>query len=201
MRKILRIFLAMGLVAMMATSALASLALDFTSSSNSFSPSTQYSLGFSFSPKVSVNVTALGYFDADANGLVTSHPVGIYDANGNLLAFTTVSTTDPLTSWFRFHDITPLTLEANQTYVIAGYTSNQDNYTWDPEGFTTDSNINFLSDRYIGSLSLAFPTSSSGVTGYFGPNFLVSAVPVPPTVILLGSGLLSLAGWRRFRKG
>jgi hypothetical protein len=29
----------------------------------------------------------------------------------------------------------------------------------------------------------------------------VVAVPLPPTVFLLGSGLLGLAGWRRFRKG
>ena len=28
-----------------------------------------------------------------------------------------------------------------------------------------------------------------------------SPVPLPPTVLLLGSGLLGLAGWRRFRKG
>jgi hypothetical protein len=28
----------------------------------------------------------------------------------------------------------------------------------------------------------------------------VQAVPLPPTVLLLGSGLLGLAGWRRFRK-
>jgi hypothetical protein len=28
-----------------------------------------------------------------------------------------------------------------------------------------------------------------------------NAVPLPPTVLLLGSGLLGLVGWRRFRKG
>jgi len=27
------------------------------------------------------------------------------------------------------------------------------------------------------------------------------SVPLPPTVLLLGSGLLGLVGWRRFRKG
>jgi hypothetical protein len=31
--------------------------------------------------------------------------------------------------------------------------------------------------------------------------FRTDAVPLPPTVLLLGSGLLGLAGWRRFRKG
>ena len=29
----------------------------------------------------------------------------------------------------------------------------------------------------------------------------IDVVPLPPTVLLLGSGLLGLAGWRRFRKG
>jgi hypothetical protein len=33
---------------------------------------------------------------------------------------------------------------------------------------------------------------------YFG--FFLEPVPIPPTVLLLGSGLLGLAGWRRFRK-
>jgi probable HAF family extracellular repeat protein len=33
-----------------------------------------------------------------------------------------------------------------------------------------------------------------------GHPFLYDPVPLPPTVFLLGSGLLGLAGWRRFRK-
>jgi hypothetical protein len=28
-----------------------------------------------------------------------------------------------------------------------------------------------------------------------------AVIPVPPTLLLLGSGLLGLGGWRRFRKG
>jgi hypothetical protein len=31
-------------------------------------------------------------------------------------------------------------------------------------------------------------------------GFIASPVPLPPTVLLLGSGLLGLVGWRRFRK-
>jgi hypothetical protein len=30
--------------------------------------------------------------------------------------------------------------------------------------------------------------------------FQLPAVPLPPTVLLVGSGLLGLAGWRRIRK-
>jgi hypothetical protein len=40
-------------------------------------------------------------------------------------------------------------------------------------------------------------TSNPGFEGVASPN----SVPLPPTVLLLGSGLLGLAGWRRFRKG
>ena len=35
---------------------------------------------------------------------------------------------------------------------------------------------------------------------YLGQYTVVGAVPLPPSCILLGSGLLGLVGWRRFRK-
>jgi probable HAF family extracellular repeat protein len=40
---------------------------------------------------------------------------------------------------------------------------------------------------------------SGEIVGYTYPYS--PFVPLPPTVILLASGLLELAGWRRFRKG
>jgi hypothetical protein len=44
--------------------------------------------------------------------------------------------------------------------------------------------------------------SFQGDMGYIGVGKLdFQTVPLPPTVFLLGSGLLGLVGWRRFRKG
>jgi hypothetical protein len=53
----------------------------------------------------------------------------------------------------------------------------------------------------------AYFVTESGIEGKFvyepGGNVYIgfSDVPVPPTAILLGSGLLGLVSWRRFRKG
>lgn len=46
--------------------------------------------------------------------------------------------------------------------------------------------------------NLGFVSTGPDVRAFFGGNF-TSPVPVPSTVLLLGSGLLGLAGWR-FRK-
>lgn len=71
---------------------------------------------------------------------------------------------------------------------------------------------------YFGMLTLSYTSGQSGQDGHIGSylkillkagpdsgmvNFdklTLDAVPVPPTVWLLGSGLLGLVGWRRFRK-
>jgi hypothetical protein len=42
---------------------------------------------------------------------------------------------------------------------------------------------------------------SSGYVEILVDHGSVSAVPLPPTILLLGSALVGLAGWRRFRKG
>jgi hypothetical protein len=49
-----------------------------------------------------------------------------------------------------------------------------------------------------------FYYSQVGMDRVVGANLVsldVHVVPLPPSVFLLGSGLLGLAGWRRFRKG
>jgi hypothetical protein len=63
-----------------------------------------FTLGFSFSTNVPITVTGLGIFDSDQNGLIDSHPVGIWDGGGTLVASGTVAsvTADPLINQFRY---------------------------------------------------------------------------------------------------
>jgi len=51
------------------------------------------------------------------------------------------------------------------------------------------------------SLQLSGPSWRPDATSYFDDfSANVRPVPLPPTALLLGTGLLGLAGWRRFRK-
>jgi hypothetical protein len=64
---------------------------------------------------------------------------------------------------------------------------------------------------YYSGSSYRFNDTTEAASAYVWDNaqgsyytnyaFTGSAVPLPPSMLLLGSGLLGLVGWRRFRKG
>lgn len=201
MKKFLRLLLALSLVAFMAGPALAGLAVDFSSVTTDFTNG-NWSLGWEFTTTAPVTVKALGFYDDLKNGLTQNHAVGIYDTAGTLLVSTTVLTTDPLVSFFRMHNITPLVLAGSTTYFIQAVTGTE-NYTWGTNGFVVDPSISFNVDAFFGPASgvLAFPNDSDGITdGYFGPNFSTDyAAPLPSTLVFLGSGLMGLIGLARRR--
>jgi len=60
---------------------------------------------------------------------------------------------------------------------------------------TVDFDPSFSFEYFGGGFSLE--GGKSLTSGGYG---VAPAVPIPPTVLLLGSGLLGLVGWRRFRK-
>jgi hypothetical protein len=63
-------------------------------------------VGWLFKPTVDIEVTALGCFDADQDGLAHKHRVGIFDAHtGQLVASVTVGRTSALEGAFRWEPL------------------------------------------------------------------------------------------------
>lgn len=77
--------------------------------------------GWLFIPTTDIWVTSLGYFDADDDGLLHSHHVGIFlKSSGALLTpLTSVQPMDPLIARFRWHDIPPVKLTAGVEYLMS----------------------------------------------------------------------------------
>ena len=181
-------------------------AVSFTGVTDNFTNG-NWSLGWQFSTNVSIDVTALGYYNASLtggdssfqNGTCNCGEVGIYDSAGNLLASTTVTSADPVVGFFNYATIPTLVLAAGQTYYVAAETGTSD-YTYFTTGFGVSSDINFIQDEYVAGASLAFPTSSDDYAAnqggaWFGPNFQETAAgtPEPASLFLSGTALMALA--------
>lgn len=176
-----------------------------TTPSSVFSNTGTWTLGWSFSVNSAISVTALGAFDANSDGLNVAHDVGIWNAQGSLLASATVpsGTVGTLDSGYRFVSIAPLALTAGSTYYVGAVYFVNDNDGWlqDPTTLVTAPQITFLSRQYESSGgSLVFPDLvGSGTTGYFGGNFEFggSSVPEPSTIAMLAVGLGMALAFRR----
>jgi len=183
-----------------------------------------WTVGWSFWSTDSIKVTALGFFDEGQDGLSYAHEVGLWNENGTLLVSATVpiGTTGELTGDFRFVSLAnPITLSAGLRYYVGSlYLSS---YTSDnqPNGLVPDNllmnvaslnpapgiayDVQRAASNY--SLSLLFPDwmpTNNTSNGYFGPNFEIETgggatgrVSEPATMLLLGLGLIGVAGVRR----
>lgn len=182
------------------------LGVDFTSPGSTSSPS-QWSLGYQFIANSGATVTALGTFDLGGDGFAQDQQVGLWNSSGTLLASTFVSNSDPLTGFWRFHNISGVTLTAGGTYYVAS--QGGEGYTWLTNGFTVASEITFVEDAWhfngnTDNNPLAFPDQTDGFTqadggGFFGGNveFGSSTTPEPGTILLMGPALLGLVGFAR----
>ena len=167
-------------------------AIDFTSlgSGRNYYQGSSYSLGWNFTTNQDVSVNGLAFYDDLADGLSASHEVGIFDGTTcDKITSTTVETSDPLTGFFRFHDITPVVLTAGKKYYIAAVTGTA-RYAIDVTPLTVDPSITFGGFSIFGStqptttLSCPNGSQSPGFHGDFGPNFRIgtsgpAATPTP----------------------
>ncbi len=152
-------------------------ALTFTTpTSGSVFTGSGYSFGWQFALSNSIQVTALGCFDQDGDGLNTPRLVTLWDNAGNLVCSGTVDSADPLQDGFRYTStISGTTNLAAGTYTIAAYfadTADLMIYNASRSAFTNASPVNYIEGRYGGGYA-TIPTEhyEDQDEAYFGPNF------------------------------
>ena len=158
-------------------------ALDFSSLGSGFDyyQGNSYSLGWAFTPSENITVTQLGFYDDLKNGLTESHNVGIFDAQTcALLAIATVTPADSLTGFFRYHEISPVTLDFGKMYFIATV-SGSERYAVDVTTLNIDPRILFEGYAASGGnganpidiLTCPDNFQVNTIHGDFGPSFML----------------------------
>ena len=163
-----------------------------------------YVYGWQFDALEDMTISMLGLYDQGGDGLLQSHEVGVWDANGTLLTSleTEAGENGLLIGNFRYFDIVPLNLQKDMRYVLGATSWSQDYYAFNVSDFDTDDGIRYLSPvhRFSGG-ELEFPTGS-GNSSIFNINlFRTEAVdlPEPQSMFMLVMGLGIMLMLRRKR--
>ena len=173
-------------------------AVEYSTSSTLFD-TRPFTSGYMFTTSVTFDVNALAYW---VDGKGHNHQVGIWDAKGNLLASTTVLSTDVVQGHFQYHTIADLFL-APGTYTIGGeFLGNGDPFPSDAKGVVSIPGYKYVQDEQQVGSGLNFPTNSFGIYGDNGilvVDFSIAQVPEPATLTLFALGIAGMAGygWRR----
>jgi hypothetical protein len=156
-------------------------------------------LGYQFSTSVPFTINALAYW---VDGLGNNHQVGLWDSVGTLLVSTTVLNTDPIQGHFKYHSIPTFSLVPG-TYTIGGEFVGVNPLPYQAQGVVTVPGFTWITGRSNESGTFNYPNQplpggggAYGTNAVLAPNFSI-AVPESSTLLLLGSGLVALAVWRR----
>jgi len=202
-------------------SAPAQVALSFTSvGANSYLDGLGRMIGWEFTVDQTLEVTQLGWFDLNGNGLATAHQVGIWDtADQSLVTSVTIAagTAEEMMSGFRYATLgSSAYLLPGLTYRIAGFDpgTGGDAHVWDVfhtgyanyevSGFTVETNINLLAGHALGATAASFgyPLGPIGDARsvLMGPNMTFTVVPEPSTTVLVAAGLAVIVTALRRRR-
>jgi len=155
-------------------------------------------VGFTFQPLTTISVTELGYFD-----YILTRPgsisVGLWAADGTLLASNTITSGSLLLDQSRYESITPIFLQAGETYYVAAFSATGpfSAVAVDPNdgaanGYATSSpEIQIGQVAYENNSVFGFPATLDGLPGsaIIAPNFEFQVVPEPTALGLMGAGL------------
>ena len=180
-------------------------------------------LGWSFVPTALIEITSLGFYDSGHDGFEESHLVGVWDAEGALLASGMLARgdQDPRIGDYRYAAIEPLPLEADNTYVIGATVPlglfltptplQFDTYPYHnlevatlatrPEVTIISPSLHFLGsvgpDGSGGPGTLNFPDQAREDGYYLAPNFTFTVIPEPSVMFMLSLGVALLFAKRR----
>lgn len=155
-----------------------------------------------------VLVSDLGLFDVSGDGFINSHPVGLWDASGNLLASVTLGagTSAPLSDQFRYgHLASAVMLSAGTRHVLGGGYKGADedhlivNFHGDQALY--DPAVTGSDVRYFVGAGFTFPASVTPSGSELGPNAIFTVVPEPGVPALLIAITLCLFAFRKTRRG
>jgi len=162
-------------------------------------------LGWSFSTTTDVYVTGLGYVDLGADGMNSSHEIGIFDVAANSLvtsATLAAGTASTKLGDFRYATADGAKLSAGKRYMIVG-TNDSDLWTTDQHSIASFAS-EIVPDNYsafnYGVNSLQIPTQTYVYKQYFGPSFTYSAQPVPEPASMAALGLGAVALLKRRKR-
>jgi hypothetical protein len=160
--------------------------------------------GWTFQPTTVMTVTDLGCFnDIFLNNGGISIQVGLWTSGGLLLASNLITSASALINESRYESVTPVGLNAGQTYHIGAY-SPGGSISVEVCGGGAGGTVSMGPDVSLGTTALGttgfgFPPANPLEIGaaYLAPNFRERGVPEPSSALLLGLAALLFVARRR----